>query len=266
MKRALLAGACALAVLSAAPRPAAAFVCGNCEQEATALLRHIESMGKWIKQEAHNLKQEVHNNKELMQLLETYQETVKIYNQSVMYYNAITGVRDLGTAVNALGVVGIRNPLPVNPYAVQSLLQGTGGVSGMTGNLSNLFNGLVGQNRVYEPQGQSWVEQELNRHGSGLSGAQAMALQLFQSAGERMEHLDDLRRRVSAADDPATRESLIAQMTAEGNAIQNQGVQAAALGNFMQAQVALQPQRVQEKRAQEIDAVLAEARARGVLP
>ena len=63
------------------------------------------------------------------------------YQQLVMTYQALTRVTDLGSAVSALNMMGIRNPLPINPYAAQSLLNGTGGASGMLNSLSGLYTG-----------------------------------------------------------------------------------------------------------------------------
>lgn len=245
MKRALLGAACALSFVAAGTVPAAAQLA--VVDKASILgraIEHGETIARWGQQAEHMMQQ---------------------IRRAEAAYDAVTGVRDLGSAVQAMGVLGIRNPLPVNPYAVQGLLNGTGGVSGMTSNLSGLFTGTLGQNRVYESQGGSWIEQEINRNGSGLAGAQAVSLQLYASAAERMQHMDALRGRIDTADDPATRDSLIAQFAAENGAIQNQALQAQALGNFMQAQIALQGQRVQERRVQEIDGILADARARGVI-
>lgn len=244
MKRALLGAVCAFS-FAAASGPAAAqwAVIDNASILGRAI-EHGETIARWGQQAEHMMQQ---------------------IRRAEAAYNAVTGVRDLGTAVQAMGVLGIRNPLPINPYAVQSLMNGTGGIGGMASNLGNLFTGSLTQNRVYETQGQSWIEREINRNGSGLAGAQALSLQLYQSAAERMVLLDTLRGRIDTAADPATRESLIAQFAAENGAIQNQALQAQVLGNFMQAQIALQPQRVQERRVQEIDGILADARARGII-
>lgn len=245
MKRALLGAACALAL--AVPVGGVAAQGIPTYDNANLLARgleHAATIAKWGQQAEHMVQQ---------------------IRRAEAAYDAVTGVRDLGSAVQAMGVLGIRNPLPINPYAVQGLLNGTGGVSGMTSNLGGLFTGTLSQNRVYESQGGSWIEQEINRNGSGLAGAQAVSLQLYASAAERMQHMDALRGRIDTADDPATRDSLIAQLTAENGAIQNQALQAQALNNFMQSQIALQGQRVQERRVQEIDGILAEARARGVI-
>lgn len=204
--------------------------------------------------------------KELASWARQVQQMQQQYAQLQSTYYAMAHVTNLGSAVGALGVAGIRNPLPINPYAVQGLLNGTGGVGGMSGNIGGLFAGTTAANRVYTPSDDTWMGQELNRNGGGIAGAQALALELYRGAADRMTHLDDLRNQISTASDPATREAITAQITAEGSAIQNQTLQAQVLGNYMQASLANQTQRVQERRQQEITDVLADAKARGFAP
>lgn len=186
------------------------------------------------------------------------------YMQLQMTYYALSHVTDLGSAVGALGVVGIRNPLPINPYAVQNLMNGNGGVMGMSSSLGGLFSGTSMANRVYAPAGDTWLGQELGRNGGGIAGVQALSLELYRAAADRMAHLDLLRGQITEASDPATREALIAQIGAEGTAIQNQQVQAQAIGNYALVSQASRQQRTEERRQQEIDDYLTEARANGV--
>ena len=186
------------------------------------------------------------------------------YQQLQATYTALAHVTDLGSAVNALGMIGIRNPLPISPYAVQGLLNGSGGVAGMSANINTMFAGTTAANQVYRSDPTTWLGEELNRNGNGIAGAQSLAMELYRAAADRMANLDSLRDQVATAADPSMRESLIAQIGAEQTAIQNQQVQAGVLGNYMQAQFASQNQRVQERRQMEIDELLAQASAHGI--
>jgi type IV secretion system protein VirB5 len=250
MRPFLLATVAASAVaLALAPRPAHALfgegdlvICPSCEQEFDAAARQAQTLVQWGKQLGDMERQ---------------------YQQLQSTYYALAHVTDLGGAVSALGLLGIRNPLPVNPTAVQQLMNGTGGLGGMSSSIGNLLVGVSNENRVFSPTGTGWMAQEINRNGGSIAGAQALALQLYQASADRMSSLDSLRARISSASDPSTREALIAQLTAEGNAIQNQQAQAQILGNYMQATLANQQQRVTERRQQEIADVLAEAKANG---
>ena len=229
-------------VAFAAPAQAQ-IICANCTTELMEIPREVARIAQVAKQ--------------IAQLQAQYQ-------QLVMTYEAFTHVTDLGSAVGALGMAGIRNPLPINPYAVQGLMNGTGGVGGMSGNIGSLFSGTLAGNQVYAAKNDTWIGQELNRNGGGIAGAQSLAMELYRAAADRMGHLDGLRDQIATAADPSVRETLIAQLGAEQTAISNQQVQASTLGNYMQAQLASQQQRVQERRQMEIDQVLADARAHGV--
>ena len=77
--------------------------------------------------------------KQLAEYANQLRELQALYGQANATYQAFTNIRDLGSAVGALQMVGISNPLPVNPYAVQSLMNGSGGTQGMIGQIGNLF-------------------------------------------------------------------------------------------------------------------------------
>lgn len=249
MKRALIASTALIAAVLVTPRPASALFgagdtvyCVNCSQEMQEVIR-------WGQQAADMAKQ-------IGQMYAQYQQLVAIYG-------AFTRITDLNTAVAALGMVGIQNPLPVNPSAVQGLMNGTGGANGMIGSIGSLFNGTLNQNRVYETPGDTWLNRQINQSGGGLAGAQALSLQLYQSAAERLQALPELQARIGTAADPSEREALIARINVEQAYIQTAQVQAAALGNFMQAQFRVREQQREERRQQEFDEVLSQATARG---
>lgn len=185
------------------------------------------------------------------------------YQQLQSTYYAMAHVTDLGSAVSALGTVGIRNPLPIDPSSVQNMMNGSGGVSGVTSSLSSIMSSIGNSNRVYTSPGSSFMDQENNRSAGGIAGAQALAMELYRAAGDRMQHIDQLRCQIPTASDPATREALIAQISAESTAIQNQTLQAQALGNYMQGAIANREQRQQEKRRMDINDMLTEARSKG---
>jgi hypothetical protein len=81
-------------------------------------------------------------------------------------YNTLSHATDINSAVSALGVLGIQNPLPVNISSVQQLLAGRGGVSGLSGSLSGLFNNSYSYNNVYTSTGNSFEAIPLQRRAS----------------------------------------------------------------------------------------------------
>ncbi|MBY0331607.1 MAG: type IV secretion system protein [Acetobacteraceae bacterium] len=239
------AAAAALAFLAAVPLPARAqwtVVCPTCRQELTDNLA-------WAQQAADMVRQ--------------LQQMKQQYDQLVMTYQAITRVTDLGSAVAALNMLGIRNPLPINPYAAQGLLNGTGGAGGMLNSLSGLYTGTLNGNTVYAPRDDTWTTRQIVANGGGLAGAQALALQLYQSAGERVAGLAELQARIDGAPDPSEREALIARLGVEQAYIQNQQVQAQNIQTYLIAQTQVREQQREERLQQSIDEILEEARGRG---
>lgn len=184
--------------------------------------------------------------------------------QAEAAYYAISHVTDLSSAVGALGMIGIRNPLPINPYALQSLLNGTGGVSGGARSLGALYTGARTANRVYEPPDlMGWAAQQINRTANSIAGHQSVALQLHQSAAERAQLIEALQARIASGVSPAERESLTNRLLAEQTYVQNQGVQASALATQATLIGMNQEQQRTERLQGSIEEVLGEARARG---
>lgn len=245
MKRILLTGVLSLGLLalSGTRYTNQALVCANCTQEVTEVLRWVDSMRQGA------------------QTLAQVQQQV---NQARAFYQQVTHVTDLGSAVSALGVVGIQNPLPVNPYALQSLLSGQGGANGMLSSLNGLYTGSLGQNTL-TPMGtpSSWVGRLLGQQIGAASGTQAVSLQLFQTLSERNTLINQLRDRINTAD-PAQREALIARLSVEQNAATSLTGQAVAVGTYAAAQRdAFNAQR-EQATMMNIDAVLADAKSRGI--
>lgn len=247
MTRLLLIGLAAL--LSAGlGRPASAqwtVICPTCRQELTDNLA-------WAQQAA--------------DMLRELQQMKLQYDRLVMTYQAITRVTDLGSAVAALQQLGIQNPLPINPIAAQRLLNGTGGADGLLNSLAGLYTGTRHGNTVYTPRDDTWTTRQIIAQGGGLAGAQALALQLYQAAAERVVGLQELQGRIDGAPDPSEREALIARLGLEQAYIQNQQAQAQTVQTYLIAQTGVREQQREERLQQSIDAVLEEARGRGWWP
>jgi type IV secretion system protein VirB5 len=177
--------------------------------------------------------------------------------QVMSIYNAVSHVTDLGSAVSALGMLGIQNPLPVNPYAVQSLLNGRGSVEGMAGSIGSLFNSNWETAHVYTPTGTSYEASLVQRGATSIAGIQGLSGQLYQSMAQRLPLLQALQDRLNSAKDPKDVMDLQARLAAEQSYIQAQGVQAQTLGMMQVAAYQERQQERDEQRQKDIDAVLA---------
>lgn len=172
-------------------------------------------------------------------------------------YQAITGVRDMGSAMAALNMVGIQNPMPINPYAVQNLISGTGGISGMSSALSGLYTGNASANHVYTPSGGDWRAQDLMTNANSLAGIQALAQHSYQASADRLTQLAVLRARAQVASDPAEVSQLQAQTAIVQSDIASQQQQLQAVAVMAQTQQQVRAQRTDEQDRRCVEALIA---------
>ncbi len=177
--------------------------------------------------------------------------------QLMTAYQAITGVRDMGSAMAALNMVGIQNPMPVNPYAVQNLISGTGGMSGISSALSGLYTGNASANHVYTPSGGDWRAQDMMTNANSLAGIQALAQHSYQASADRLTQLAGLRARAQTASDPAEVEQLKAQTALVQSDIASQQQQLQAVAVMAQTQQQVRAQRTDEQDRRCIEALIA---------
>jgi len=219
--------------------------CDNCALLTTQLQQYMSQI-----QEA---------GQQLQQLTQQYNEAVLQYQQLVNTYNTFTHLTNLAGAVAALGQLGIQNPLPVNPWAVQQLFSGgsINGIGGISASVTGLYNQNWNANHVYTPTGNTWYSQQLQNNSNGIAGVQSVAQQLYQSMAQRIPLMQQLESRLATASDPKTVMDLQARLQYEQSVIQSQQVQAQTLGTMAAAQFQSEQQQLQEKRQQDIDAVIA---------
>jgi len=219
----LLAGVGGAALLMASARPAHAVFgvgdttwCLNCTTEYSEVFREIARAAQVAKQ-----------------LATAEQQAQTALNT----YRSFTGVRDLGSAMSALNLLGVQNPFPVDAYALQGILNGQGGSTGMLANLQGLYTGTYASNQVFLPSSPNWVDQQRIAMARGMAGQQALALNAYRASGDRLTSYAGARARLGTASDPAE----VAQIQASV-AIAN-GEQAAQNQQLLATYVAAQAQR-----------------------
>jgi type IV secretion system VirB5/TraC/TraE/TrbJ family protein len=166
-----------------------------------------------------------------------YGQMAQQITQLVTIGNAVSHVTDIGGAVSALGLVGIQNPLPVNPWAVQSLLAGTNtGLAGIGGTIGGLVNRSWDANHFYTPVDGSLASQLLIERANGQAGYQGVAGGLYQAISDRMPLLRDLHDRLVSSTDVKESADLQARYTIELNYVQAQATQFNAVKAMAEAQ------------------------------
>lgn len=188
--------------------------------------------------------------------LQQLQQEVQQVQWLISTYQSFVHDPSLGGAMTLLGQVGIDNPLPVSPYAIQGLLNGQGGISGTLGALSTLSNSSFGTNHVYSPNDGSWSSQQLNASGNGIAGVQGAAMQIFQQVSTHYPVIQALRDRLLTATTPKDVADAQAQIATEQAWEQNATAQLQSVALLNSAQEQSNQQRQNEKLDQDIDAVL----------
>ncbi len=164
-----------------------------------------------------------------------------------------------------MNMVGIENPLPINPYAVQSLVSGYGGmnsVSGLTGKLNSL-NGLVtdsySADRVYACDDGSYACARQQQVATSNAGIKGLTSQIYQQLTEHIPVLQSLRTQLGTASDPAQREHIMAQLAIENTWTANAQGQLQTVTALASAQENVLRAQDSERVNQSIDRLLASA-------
>lgn len=241
--RRTLAVCCALTVLVSAEKAWAQIPVTDLGRIAQSTAQQLQTMAQWSEQARNMATQIATLNAQL--------------NQARAAYAAVTGVRDLGSAMAALNMVGIQNPLPIDAYALQGILSGQGGLNGMSGNLGNLFTSNVAANRLYDSGGTDWRSQDLRSNANSLAGIQAVSQAFFTTAQQRLTQLAGLRLRQQTASDPKTVADLQAATAIVQADIASQAQQMQAFTAMAEAQPAIRTQRDEENERRCIDKLIA---------
>jgi hypothetical protein len=247
MKRALIAGLCLAAL------------CGPARAQIP--VTDVASITQLVKQYAVQAKQ-------LATQAQQYTAQAQQLYAQVQQLEAFVHDPSLGAAMGLLNQAGLGNDLPINPYALQSLTSGYGGIMGKIGVLGSLVNTSYGQNHVYSPTDGSWNSQQLIANGNAIAGTQGAAEATYQDLRNHMAVIQALRERLLTATTPKDVADAQAQLETEILWTQSLNSQLAAIQVNYQAQVASNTQRDNESLAQGIDSFLADAQAagRGVQP
>jgi hypothetical protein len=170
---------------------------------------------------------------------------------------------NLGSAMGLMSMAGLQNPLPINPYAVQGLLSGQGGISGAFGQLSSLSTGSLSSNQYYNSNNGTWSGQEAANRANGTAGAQGIGMVSLQQIASHIPILQDLRTRLATATTPKEVQDAQAALATEQVWASETGSQLQASALMYAAQKDADIQRENEHLNQSIDNNLAEAKAKG---
>lgn len=197
---------------------------------------------------------------QLHQLQQHYTLLLQQYQQLQATYSAVAHLPGAANQQLQQQLAPFHNPLGTNSTGVGTMLSGTGIGTGVVGQLQARF---LLNNRVYAPAGSDPAAISLNQNAVSIAGSQAMANQLYQSASDHAQALQGIESQLATAPDAKTAADLQARASTEQAYFQSQTIQAQALAMWQDAQQRNADQQRVELRRQQIDALIAQARANG---
>lgn len=172
---------------------------------------------------------------------------------------------NVGAVMALAGQLGLSQNLPINPYAVQGLMSGYGGMNslgsltGKLNGLSGLVNGSWSTDHVATCTDQSFACQQQQQLASSTAGMKGIMGTLYQDLANHVQILNGLRTSASTATDPAQRENILNQVALENSWAVNQGAQVQAASAMFDAQQQANVNRENEHLSASITAVIAAA-------
>jgi hypothetical protein len=157
-----------------------------------------------------------------------YQELVASYNQLKATYQALAQLTNINSIASELKQSWIQNPAP-DTTLLPGILDGLSPPSMLGGNLANLAQQYLGQNRVYQPKGTDFEAGRLNASANSTAEIEAVATQNLQALQARATALSKIQNQLDSASTIQQVASIQARLAAEQNYVQIQTAQAANL-------------------------------------
>ncbi|MEO6947053.1 MAG: P-type DNA transfer protein VirB5 [Nitrobacter sp.] len=161
-------------------------------------------------------------------------------------FNKLTNANDIGALLNT---PEFRKVLPQQFSDIEKLVAGQG-----SGNFANAVNSYLTQNRAYAGNSaNSYYQSELDRIARQTGAKHSLGQAVYDTASQRIDALEDLRKRISSAGDVKETLDLSARLQAEQALLQNDVLRMQGLAMIQQARADMDGQREREKQRQIVD-------------
>ncbi|MDQ8727534.1 type IV secretion system protein [Bradyrhizobium sp. LHD-71] len=161
-------------------------------------------------------------------------------------FNKLTNANDIGTLLNT---PEFRKALPQQFSDIERLISGQG-----TGNFAGGIDQYLSQNRAYTGNNaNSYYQNELDRIARQTGAKHSLGQVVYDTASQRIDALEELRRRISSATNVKEVLDLSARLQAEQALLQNDLLRMQGLAMIQQARSDMDGQREREKERQIID-------------
>ncbi|MBM3552979.1 MAG: type IV secretion protein [Alphaproteobacteria bacterium] len=161
-------------------------------------------------------------------------------------FNKLTNVNDVGALLNT---PQFRKVLPPQFSEIERLVSGQGG-----GSFATTIDQYLTENRAYAGSGaNSYYQSELDRIARQTGAKHSLGQAVYDAASQRIDALDELRRRVGSATTAKEALDLSARLQAEQALLQNDVLRLQGLAMIQQARADMDAQREREKQRQLVD-------------
>jgi hypothetical protein len=190
-----------------------------------------------------------------------YQELVASYDQLKATYQALSQLTNINSIATQLEQPWIQNPAP-NTTLLPGILDGLSPPSMLGGNLANLAQQYLQQNRVYQAQGTDFEAGRLNASANSTAELEAVATQNLQALQARAAALTQIQDQLNSANTIQQVASIQARLAAEQNYVQIQTAQAENLRILAAARIQTEDEAQQQaERQSEQQAIAADCQA-----
>jgi len=180
---------------------------------------------------------------QLKQLQEQLQQAKELYG-------SLNGLTDMSNIADILNKPEIRQALPEDFAAVESLLKGEG--EDRFGDSARKF---LDQNVSYESEANDFYAQELAKAQKRSAGQMTVGEQIYNAGTKRIEGIEELREQISNSENAKETADLQARIQAETAALQADNLRMQGLAMVQQAQIRVAEQRAEEERRRTYEAM-----------
>ncbi len=199
--------------------------------DQTAILKHIESIAQ-LKSQLDALHQQI--------------------EQAQQLYGSLNKLTDMADVASVLNDPAIRKALPSDFAAIEGLLKGEG-----TGVFKDSASKFLEGNSTYRTDADDFYAKELARVQNKNAGQMSLGQQIYDAATTRIDGIDQLREKISAAGDAKEIADLQARLQAEQAFLQTDVLRMEGLRMVQQAQNQVDEQRKAEDWRQRMDSMKA---------
>lgn len=179
---------------------------------------------------------------------EQYDKLDEQLAQARELHDSLNGLTNMGDVASLLNNPAIRQALPQDFAAIESLLSGNG--SGVFGDAAS---GFLDANSTYQTTANDFYSQELERIQNRNAGQMSLGQQMYDAATKRIAGIDQLRQQISSSADAKETADLQARIQAESAFLQTDLLRMQGLQMVQQAQAQVEEQRQAEDWKKRLD-------------